>query len=197
MMRNILSAALVVAATLPALAETCPTNADLENGIRLTRDDPFFSVILTQTPDGLAEARVATRGAQSETVNTIYRHPLAVSSRISNGVTFTAEYGDDPTALNDLNALRTWSTPVSLFQNGEFFTNGTYTATLTGLGQAEIGPCTYDVWRVRDVILLDNGVSIQFEKSYAPELGAILRSIELDAENRPIRPVFFDEIVAE
>jgi hypothetical protein len=77
------------------------------------------------------------------------------------------------------------------------FTTGSYTATLTGFGQATIGACGYDVWRVRDLLRLDNGAILAFEKSYAPALGLVVGSIQLDQQDQPAGSVFFDEITAE
>lgn len=197
MIIRILAAALVVAAPLAAAAQTCPTGDDVETGVQLTRTAPFFSVVFTQTENGLAEARVQDQGGVVQDVDTVYQHPLAVSERRGPNGNLSVNYARDPAALDDLPALRSWSSDVALFQNGDPFTNGTYTATVTGFGTAQIGPCSYDVWRVRDSLNLDTGTTIQFEKSYAPDLGLVVGSIQLDPAGQPTGSVFFDRIAAE
>ena len=188
-------AALTAAA--PAQAQTCPTRTDLGEGVQLVRDDPFFSVVFKAIPEGLAEARVMDRDGQPQAVDTTYRHALAVSTRLANGGTLSVDYQDDPAILDTLPALRSWSTAVTLFQDGAQFTQGTYSAKITGFGSAQIGGCTYDVWRVRDLLTLDNGAEIAFEKSYAPDLGLVVGSIQFDPAGQPTGSVFFDRIAAE
>ena len=198
MIQRIIAAALVAAATpLAAGAETCPTNADLETGIRLTRFDPFFSIVQTQTPEGLAEARVTQRGSVPEMTTSLYDHPLTVTQRIGANGTLELHYEDDTRALNSLNSLREWSTDVSLVSGGETVNRGEYAARIIGIGEAQIGDCNYDVWRVQESLTLDGAAPLQFEKSYAPDLGLVLSSIRLAPDGNPLHGVFFDEIAAE
>ena len=196
-LKGVIAAALVAAAPLAAGAGTCPTKTDLDAGIRLTRLDPFFSVVFVDRPDGLAEARVMERDGVPQIVDTVYTHALAVQSRLVNGGTLSVTYADDPGILDSLPSFREWSTTVTLAQNGNVFTQGTYSVFLTGFGSATVGGCDYDVWRVRDILNLDNGAVIAFEKSYAPELGLVVGSIQLGQNDVPLGSVFFDEIVAE
>lgn len=196
--QQILAAALVAAATpLAAGAQTCPTGADVDTGVRLTRLDPFFSVVFTNTADGLAEARVMQRGGTREAVDTVYSHALAVTSRSTPNGPLAIAYDADPAALDDLPALRSWDSTVTVTLNDTPFTTGRYTARVTGFGEATIGDCSYDVWRVRDQLRLDNGAVLAFEKSYAPALGLVVGSIQLDQQDQPAGSVFFDEITAE
>lgn len=198
MIARTLAAALVAAATpLAASADSCPTNADVANGVRLTRFDPFFSIVQTQTPDGLAEARVTNRGGQTEAVSSLYEHPLAVIRRIGANGTLELRYGADTMILDTLPAIREWSTTVSLVSQGETINTGDYTVQVIGFGEAQIGECAYDVWRIHDSLTLLGSAPLRFEKSYAPDLGLVLSSIRLDAQGAPMSGVFFDEIVAE
>ena len=196
-MKALLAAFCLVAVPLGVAAQSCPTRADLAGGVQLVRDDPFFSVVFTAIPEGLAEARVMERDGRPQAVDTTYAHALAVATRRAGGGTLSVAYGEDPEILDTLPSLRSWSTDVSLTADGAPYASGTYTATITGFGAAEIGACTYDVWRVRDVLDLDTGATILFEKSYAPDLGLVVGSIRLDAAGQPTGSVFFDRIAAE
>jgi len=99
--------------------------------------------------------------------------------------------------LDTLPAIREWSTTVTLVSGGDTINTGTYTVQVIGFGEAEIGDCAYDVWRIHDSLTLDGLAPLRFEKSYAPDLGLVLSSIRLDAQGSPVSGVFFDEIVAE
>lgn len=180
-----------------ATAQGCPTAADLEDGVRLTRIEPFFSIVMTKTPDGLAEARVMQQNGQPEAVSSTYAHPLTVSGRIASNSNLTVTYQNDTAALQALPALREWSTEVELFSQGASIGTGTYSVSLTGFGEARIDECSYAVWRVRDEMVLDGRAPIIFEKSYAPDLGLIVGSIQIGPDGTPTGSVFFDEITAE
>ncbi len=198
MIQWIIAAALVAAATpLAAGAGGCPTNADLETGIRLTRFDPFFSIVQAQTPEGLAEARVIQRGAVPEMTTSLYEHPLTVTQQIGANGTLELRYEDNTRALNSLNSLREWSTNVSLVSGGEIVNRGEYAARIIGIGEAQIADCNYTVWRVQESLTLNGSEPLQFEKSYAPDLGLVLSSIRLGPDGNPLHGVFFDEIAAE
>lgn len=198
MIRRIIAAALVAAAPpLAASADICPTGADVDGGVRLTRLDPFFSVVFTKTENGLAEARVMQRGAAREAVDTLYSHALAVTSRSTPNGQLAIAYTADPAALDALPAIRQWDSAVTVTLDDAPFATGNYTATVTGFGQATIGTCSYDVWRVRDQLSLDNGTVLGFEKSYAPALGLVVGSVRLNRQGQPDSAVFFDEITAE
>lgn len=196
-LKGVIAAALVAAAPLAAGADTCPTNADVQNGVRLTRADPFFSIVQTQTPEGLAEARVMQRDGQKDAVSSLFEHPLAVIRRIGSNGTLELHYGADTMILDTLPSLDKWSTSVSLVSNGETINRGEYSVRLIDVTQAQVGNCAYDVWRIEDSLALSGSEPLRFEKSYAPDLGLVLSSIRLDAQGDPISGVLFDEIAAE
>ncbi|NBD29818.1 MAG: hypothetical protein GVY31_07260 [Alphaproteobacteria bacterium] len=180
-----------------AVAQDCPTAEDLDDGIRLTRVDPYFSVVMTRDEDDLSEARVMTRDGLPEAVSTRYAHALTVTHREGAGGTLSLDYARDTSGLDQLPGPRSWSSAVTLRTGDEVLNTGTYTAQLSGLGKAEIGECSYTVWRVNEVLQLDGMAPMTFEKSYAPDLGLVLGSIQLDPQGAPLGSVFFDEITAE
>ncbi len=180
-----------------AVAQDCPTAEDLDEGIRLTRFDPHFSIVMKREDDGLSEARVLTRNGTPEQVSTRYGHALTVTHRDGGGGTLELDYAKDTRELDQLPGPRNWTSAVTLRSGNEVLNTGTYSAQLSGLGEAEIGECSYTVWRVNEVLQLDGMAPMAFEKSYAPDLGLVLGSIQLDPQGAPLGSVFFDEITAE
>ncbi|RYG89525.1 hypothetical protein EU803_17500 [Loktanella sp. IMCC34160] len=190
-----LVAALATASSVAA--QDCPTAEDLETGIRLTRTDPLFSVVLTRTPDGISEARVMERDGVPEDVSSVYSHGLTVTRRIGAGGTLELRYDRDTTELDSLPGYREWTSPVALLSNGEVVNSGTYTVRISGLGDATIGDCTYTVWRVQDRLQMEGLQPLAFEKAFAPDLGIPLSAIQLAPDGSPVSGVFFDEIAVE
>ncbi len=183
--------------TTGAAAQGCPTSSDLQSGIRLTQSDPLLSMVYVQTPDGLTEARASSRDTPPAAFDTLYSHPITVASRAVNNGLLTIEYADDVAALNDLATTERWETTVTLSQNGNPFTQGSYTAVLLRTDWVPINECAYDVWVLRDLLMLDNGAAIHTEKTYAFDLGLVVRSVQLDDQNQPTGSIIFDEIAAE
>ena len=76
-MQRIIAAALVAAATpLAAGAGTCPTNDDLEIGIRLTRLEPSYFAIIYRQDRSVMEYAVFARDLPP-ILSATYSHPLA------------------------------------------------------------------------------------------------------------------------
>jgi hypothetical protein len=198
MIARILAAALVAAATpLAAGAQTCPTNADLHSGIRLTRIDPFFSIVQTQTPTGLTEARVTQREGMLQSVSSIYSHPMTVTQRDSNSGTLTLDYGSDVADIDRINRTSTWTSTVTLGSGGRPLNTGNVTITFLGANTFEIGACSYDIWILRENLTLNGRTPIIAEKTYAPDLGLVLSTIQMNPDGSARSGVFFDEIAAE
>lgn len=198
-MRNwvLATAVATLIGTAAAAQDRCPTAEDMATGIRLTRNDPLFSVVLTRTEDGIAEARVMSRGDSPEEVSTFYSHGLTVTRRIGSGGTLELRYDRDTAELDSLPGYREWSTPVMLLSDGLEANGGTYTARISGLGDATIGDCTYTVWRVQDRLELAGMQPMVFEKAFAPDLGIPLSAIQIAPDGSPVSGVFFDEIAIE
>jgi len=180
-----------------AAAESCPKIADLETGVLLTQTSPMLSMVYVQTADGLTEARAPSADASPATVDTIYSHPLTPVARLVNGNILGIDYAEDVSALDNLAETQRWETAVTLTHNGDVFTMGTYTAVFLRTDWVPLSECAYDVWILRDLLMLDNGAAIHTEKRYAPSLGLVLGSIELDAQNQPTGSIIFNEIAAE
>lgn len=196
--RSILAAALVAAAApLAASADICPTNADLDEGVRLTRAEPFFSVVQTRTPDGLAEARVTERDGTPLETESYYDHPITVIRRIGPNGTLELDYENDPQQINQIDETFEWSSGVVLLADGDLVNAGSVTVAYLGTGDATIGDCTYTVWRLQDTMTLNGSPPMMFEKAYAPALGLVVSSIRLNPDGSPMNAVFFDEIAAE
>ncbi|MEM7721748.1 MAG: hypothetical protein AAF376_05195 [Pseudomonadota bacterium] len=174
----------------------CPTRDDLERGVQLTRTDPFFSILLQQTPDGLTESRVMERDGSVTQATSIYAHPLVVSERIGDGRRLALVYQEDVDQLERLREINVWQSPVTLFDGGAELASGTVTVGFLDVDQVTIGACTYDVWVVASETWLDIGNPSYFDYYYAPELGLLVGTVRIDDAGQPLHGVFFDEIKA-
>lgn len=195
--RALAAALFAAAAPLAAKAEACPSNADLDSGIRLTRIDPFFSIVQTQTPNGLTEARVTQRGGVPLSVSSTYAHPMAVTQRVSNSGTLTLDYDADVTGINQIARTTTWTSTVALGADGQPINTGKVTITYLGSDTVAIDECSYDVWILHENLALNDRDPIMAEKTYSPDLGIALSTIQFNPDGSPRSGVFFDQIVAE
>lgn len=202
--RMIQAAPLAVAAVatwfgmaLGAAAQTaCPTAANLENGIALIREEPFYSNVMTRIEGGLAEARMMARDGVVEDVSTTFAHALAVTQRVGSGGTLSLSYGDDTFALDGLPELGQWSTEVTLSVEGVPRFSGQFTAEYFGQVTITLGDCSYETWQVRSTLALEGRAPIFQETYFSPELQLTLGTVSLDAEGNPVGGVLFDRIVA-
>ena len=175
-------------------AVACPQAMDRENGLILTRTDPFFSVLFRPTDQGLTEQRIMDRGAGPEEVSTVYPHPLVVGERVSSTTTLSLSYSAPVSQLDRLNETRTWQSDVVLQSGQEVLGRGTAILSFLGTSTIAIGACRYDVWQVEDRFELEGREPIVFDKFYSPKLGLVLNAIRLSPNRDPISTVEFDTI---
>ena len=172
----------------------CPQALDRENGLILTRTDPFFSVLFRSSDQGLTEQRIMDRGAGPEEVSTVYPHPLVVGERVSSTATLSLSYSAPVSQLDRLDETGTWRSDVVLQSGQEVLGRGTATLSFLGNSTIAIGACQYDVWQVEDRFELEGREPIVFDKFYSPKLGLVLNAIRLSPNRDPISTVEFDTI---
>ena len=172
----------------------CPQALDRENGLILTRTDPFFSSFYRPTDQGLTEQRIMERGAGPQEVSTVYPHPLVVGKRVGRNGTLSLSYSAAVSLLDRLNETGTWQSDVVLRSGQDELGRGTATLSFLGNSTIAVGECRYDVWQVEDRFELEGREPIVFDKFYSPKLGLVLNAIRLSPNREPISTVEFDTI---
>lgn len=189
-----------LAALLPgaAMAQgTCPTAADLDEGVRVTRFEPFFSSVFTRQGDSLHEARVMDRDGLPEEVSTVYAHPLAVQRTLrGDGRTFEFVFTEDTGLIDNLPQTGRWTSAVQLLAGQSELGRGTFALTFDGFGSETIGGCTYETWEVTSALDMPAVVNSLWVYEYAPALGLVLLAQRMEGD-RIAPAVVFDEIAAE
>ena len=185
---------LLVLAFASQTASACPEVMDNSDGIRVTREQPFFSVVLRKTDAGLTEQRVMERGGSPEQVSSLYPHPLVAGRRVSASGTLSLQYSTSPTELDNLAETKTWASKVVLRSDEKIAGRGTLTVEMIGIETIRIGDCDYRVWHVSNRLLLNRRAPIRSEKFYSPALGINLRTITLTPDGHPKSEVAFDLI---
>lgn len=172
-MRAALTVALILA-TGPALA-TCPTRADLRQGIVLVQNEPtFIRADIELRPDGFQEVRLIRDADDNRSVVSLtYTHPLAPASRTEGRETRLISYDADTSVLDALPSQGDMTLSATE-------TSGTGSTTRrilfdhTGTDTRSILDCTYDVWTVRMMEAAADGSIETREVTYAPDIGAVL-----------------------
>lgn len=178
-----------------AVAQDCPTAADLETGVRLTRTDPAFALLFRKT-DGVLSGFAPMPDGTAIPIAEVAETDVAT---LINGPAVGARYVYDTPlqSLDDFQRQRSWSSRFSVNDGSETIASGEMTLDLTGLGEIDLGGCTYAVWRIAKQTRLDDGAVIRAEDAFSPELGLTLNSIQLDAQGTPMGDLTFDRITAE
>ena len=177
-------------------AVACPQAMDRENGLVLTRTDPFFSVLLRPSDQGLTEQRIMDRGAEPEEVSTVYPHPLVPGERVARNGTLSLSYSAAVSQLDRLDETGTWKSDVVLRSGQDELGHGAATLSFLGKQTMSVGECQYDVWQVEDRFELEGREPIVFDKFYSPKLGVVLESVRLTPTREPITMIAFDKIEA-
>lgn len=172
-MRRITTLALIFAAG-PAMA-TCPTRADLREGIVLVQNEPIFiRADIELRPDGFNEVRLITDADEVKSVVTLtYDHALAPMSVNEGGEVRLLSYTGDTGALDDLARLGDVSLSLTEVSMDEETTRPVL-FNHVGDGTRGILDCTYDTWTIRVMEAGATGEIDTREVEYAPEIGAIL-----------------------
>ncbi|MGJ8610429.1 MAG: hypothetical protein ACSHWY_05020 [Octadecabacter sp.] len=196
MRHRIFAAALVAAATpLAAGADTCPTNADLETGIRLTVKDGGFFIIFKTVDDDLTAHFPIEYDVLPEAPQIRMAHPIAAANDPATA-NVSIVYGNDINELDNLPELGIWSTELYLMQDDKTLNTGTFSASFNGLDEISVGECKYSIWRVLIEKDLSNLPPEEEEVFYAPQLGIVLGSVTV-ADDGTRRPFIFDRVTAE
>lgn len=189
MFRSILA---LVFAGSPVLA-ACPQGPVEDAGIVLTRDNPFFSIVLRPDGAGLEERRVMVEGDAVLPVSTVYLHPLLTKERLSKNGTISLSYTSPIEPLDRLPEIGEWTSEVTLSVDGQLASTGTSTLRFLDLAFEDIGECVYPVWEIEDRLTFPDRAEILSRRYYAPELRIVLRVVSFE-DGTPMTEVRFDRI---
>ena len=177
------------------MSSACPVSLEQSGTITLTRTDPYFSVVMENSRQGLKESRVMERDGQRERVTTYYGHPLITTKRTDAKGTLNLVYAKPLDDLNRLPEVRVWKSDVALKVGSRTASRGTMTVLYLGEQVEEVGDCEYDVWMAQTKLELEGASTNAFNMRFSPELGLVLRATRLDEKNYPVSYVGYDEII--
>jgi hypothetical protein len=172
-MRPALTLALVLSAG-PALA-TCPTRADLREGIVLVQNEPtFIRADIELRPDGFHEVRLIRDAEDNRSVVALtYTHALAPATWTEGNKTRLISYDADPVILNTLSTEGDVSLTATETSGNEISTRRMLFNHI-GNDTRTILDCTYDAWTIRVMEAAEDGTIDTRELTYAPSIGAVL-----------------------
>ncbi|WP_039017186.1 hypothetical protein [Halocynthiibacter namhaensis] len=183
----------VICFGMPAYGAACPDVSDLDQGIRLQRDQDNFNTVFQQNDGMLSEAR----SAQGRVIHARYGHPLMVSERWSDAGNdhMSLQYDASAAELDALVPGRRIERNVTLTMSDGVEVNGRVTWVVERFDHVTIGRCRYPVRQFHERMELEGYGTIRMVKFYAPDVGLILRSITVDEGWKPLRDVQFDQIL--
>ncbi|MBU2994439.1 hypothetical protein Q4555_06295 [Octadecabacter sp. 1_MG-2023] len=186
----------LIASSTGAVAQDCPTAADLDAGKTITLSSTIEPVFMENriTPRGLAITSVRQFSGQNIRIELFFEHPLALPHSGSGART---EYETSLDELDNLATLRTWSSEVTVFEGAEEIGRITQTLDLTALGSATLSGCEYTIWRIDESISDEDGQTRFGQKVYAPDLGLMIAEYGLNENGNRIGGLSFDQIAAE
>ncbi len=170
--RPFVLAALIVAAA-PLHAE-CPTSADLEAGIVLAQNTPFFlRGDFKAVDEGIVERRVMVVGGEAVESMALYRHGLVMTGEHSPTGHVEITYVDDLAGVYHL--PDTGKAAISGIAKGPLG-DAYVELELEYLGSSTLtlGECAFETWQVASSLKDRSGAGAVFELDYAPELGVVL-----------------------
>ncbi|MAM62689.1 hypothetical protein [Maritimibacter sp. UBA3975] len=178
----------------PALAD-CPVRAQLDSGVTLVRDDPFFGVSYLHDDGVLTETRRMSRGGTEVRRSSTYENALAVRAQDSENGTVAFEYLDDMDRALDVNETGDFATTFRLIVDGARYSSGEYHLYYEGEGRVQIGECAYDTWVLRNESEIEGMEPILFLWDYAPDLGIVIRTEQIDPAGGTLGVVAYDRIL--
>jgi len=159
--------------TTAALAE-CPTVADMEAGVILAQNEPFFlRGDFKTTHEGFVEMRVIEAGGQVQESMALYRNGLVMTGEHSPSGHVEITYVDDIRPVFQLPEKGEVSiSGIAKGPTGEAYVE--LELTYLGSGTKTLGDCEYETWSLTSKLTDRSGVGSSFRLDYAPELDLVL-----------------------
>ncbi|KZK75758.1 hypothetical protein PsAD46_05494 [Pseudovibrio sp. Ad46] len=175
------------------VAAACPQEM-FESGLKLTRKSPLFIAVLKRTTEGVVEEREDIFEPTQDKVVSVFPHALAIGKRISSQRTYSTEYVEQVSQLDDLRNLGSWTSKVVLYSGMKEIYRGAVKLSFLNMAEVKIGECVYDTWRVEDRLELEGKAPITLEKYYSPKLGVVLKTLVLSQDRETFSGVHYDTI---
>ncbi|EAQ12271.1 MULTISPECIES: hypothetical protein [Maritimibacter] len=178
----------------PAMA-ACPTKADLAEGVTLVRASPLFKVMYREEDGVLTEYRQMSRLEGEVRRASTYANALAVEQQESANGIISFDYMADMDAALKVDETGDFAAMFGLIVDGKRFGTGHYRLFYEGEGRVRIGDCVYDTWVLRNENAIEGMEPIHFLWDYAPDLGVVVRTEQVDPRGRTLSVVEYDGAV--
>lgn len=178
----------------PAVA-ACPTKADLAEGVTLVRASPLFKVMYREEDGVLTEYRQMSRLEGEVRRASTYANALAVEQQESANGIISFDYMADMDAALKVDETGDFAAMFGLIVDGKRFGTGHYRLFYEGEGRVRIGVCVYDTWVLRNENAIEGMEPIHFLWDYAPDLGVVVRTEQVDPRGRTLSVVEYDGAV--
>lgn len=178
----------------PAMA-ACPTKADLAEGVTLVRASPLFKVMYREEGGVLTEYRQMSRLEGEVRRASTYANALAVEQQESANGIISFDYMADMDVALKVDETGDFAAMFGLIVDGKRFGTGHYRLFYEGEGRVRIGDCVYDTWVLRNENAIEGMEPIHFLWDYAPDLGVVVRTEQVDPRGRTLSVVEYDGAV--
>ena len=173
----------------------CPTKADLAEGVTLVRASPLFKVMYREEGGVLTEYRQMSRLEGEVRRASTYANALAVEQQESANGIISFDYMADMDAALKVDETGDFAAMFGLIVDGKRFGTGHYRLFYEGEGRVRIGDCVYDTWVLRNENAIEGMEPIHFLWDYAPDLGVVVRTEQVDPRGRTLSVVEYDGAV--
>lgn len=162
----------------------CPVAADLENGIRLTRQSPFFEMVLRRQGGIVSEDRVMVRDGRKRRVKTTYLQGIVPLVRREGTSVIEVKLGSPEPSFLKRGKVRNWSSPIEIRVGNKLHGNGSVDVRRGGRAIWSGNGCRYEVTRTFVTTHVEGNPDTHFEYYFAPALGVSLGGYRLSQDGK-------------
>lgn len=184
---------------LPAAAQECPTLADLDRGVVLEVQEPYFRGIWTRQDEHLNlrasnDPRAKTNDPEAQWHRSDFAHAL---TPMSWGGGYSMQYNRSTSNLRIEVGAPEWKSDFIMRRKAKNDLPGILTITPDGADTISVGSCNYPVIWTRVAMEIVGAEIIRERKAYAPSLGLVLVVEKLDPDGKVTSRTAVDRISAK
>lgn len=158
----------------PALA-ACPTRADLDDGLVLVQNTPFFvRADIERTPFGVQIEQLTRTDRGTTRRASLLAHAFAPLETVTPGGVIRYRYDGDPEVIDHIDQLGLHSLTATALRPDGASARVTLDARFEGHAELDLAECSYDTLYVRLRRIPETGPTETTFLHYAPALGLIL-----------------------